>query len=320
MWTREMLKDRAKGVLRKSYWMIFLACLIHTVLGGANLPSLNMSSRNINLSSGNFWHFTLMSALAVFAGIAGLIFTVFVTNVVKVGLCRFLMEARRGKTDIGTLFWAFKGGRYWKIMQSMFIYSLYIFIGFILCVIPGVIYFYSYRYVPYILAENPNMDINRALQLSKAMTKGEKFDIFVFDLSFIVWYILGGILGGVGIFFVQPYVSAAEAELYAFVRDRSIANNLTNEYELPGFYTPPPYDEYGNPTQPQYYNPYGQPYQQNPYQQNPYGQNQNSQPYAQNPYPPPYREPQNIQEPFTAPEEKLPPEENQGSPAEDENS
>jgi uncharacterized membrane protein len=86
--------------------------------------------------------------------------------------------------------------------------------------------------VPYILADNPDMKAGRAIQLSKEMTDGEKFDIFVLDLSFFGWFILGILLLGIGILFVQPYYDSTNAELYLKLREKALENNLTTNQEL----------------------------------------------------------------------------------------
>ncbi|WP_221760712.1 DUF975 family protein [Bacillus salinus] len=41
------------------------------------------------------------------------------------------------------------------------------------------------------LSNNPKMGYKEALELSKKMTHGEKFNIFVLNLSFFGWFILG---------------------------------------------------------------------------------------------------------------------------------
>jgi uncharacterized membrane protein len=38
--------------------------------------------------------------------------------------------------------------------------------------------------------------------------------MFVLDLSFIGWYLLGGFFFGIGAFFVDPYAEATYARLY----------------------------------------------------------------------------------------------------------
>ena len=37
------------------------------------------------------------------------------------------------------------------------------------------------------------------------MTRGHKWNIFVLDLSFIGWFLLGILACGIGMFFVMPY-------------------------------------------------------------------------------------------------------------------
>ncbi len=84
-----------------------------------------------------------------------------------------------------------------------------------LLALPVIIKGYSYRMTPWILADNPQIGYKRALKLSMQLTRGHKWGIFVLDLSFIGWFILGGLLCGIGIMFVMPYFQAVQAELYA---------------------------------------------------------------------------------------------------------
>jgi len=298
-----MLKDRAKQSLKKSYWMVFLACLIAGFLGGNDNGSggasgiLNSFSSILNSSgsTGSYGSYgsdpspeffivfiVVMLLIMLFATAAGFAVTVFLGNPIKVGLCRFLMEARQGNCSLASLFWAFREGRYMKIVKVMFVYSLHIFLWSLLFVIPGIIKGLEYYYVPYILAENPDIGTDRALALSKTLTDGEKGDIFVLGLSFIGWEILGLLACCIGSMFITPYIMATDAELYAYVRERAIYHNISSDAELPGFHCPPPMPV-------QYY---GQPYQ-NMYQQ----PDQN---VYQQPAPPPY------QNPYQPPEDQQP--------------
>ena len=78
---------------------------------------------------------------------------------------------------------------------------------------------YGFLMTPYILSENPTMKAKEALSLSRQMMQGHKFNAFVLSLSFIGWEFLGLLLCGIGILFVQPYVDATFAELYAVLRE-----------------------------------------------------------------------------------------------------
>jgi uncharacterized membrane protein len=89
--------------------------------------------------------------------------------------------------------------------------------------------------VPFILAENPEMDRKRVLKLSKKMMKGYKMEAFVLGLSFYGWIFLGVLTGGiVDIFYVTPYIHATRAEFYSALKAKAIENGIVEDGELPG--------------------------------------------------------------------------------------
>ena len=47
----------------------------------------------------------------------------------------------------------------------------------------GIYKSYQYRMIPYLLAENPALPFREAMALSKAMTRGYKWKMFLLDLS-----------------------------------------------------------------------------------------------------------------------------------------
>jgi len=50
-------------------------------------------------------------------------------------------------------------------------------------------------------------------------------NIFILDLSFLGWFILGALALGIGILFVQPYYDATNAELYLNLKQNTISSN-----------------------------------------------------------------------------------------------
>ena len=129
----------------------------------------------------------------------------------------------------------------------MFLWSL-------LFIIPGIIAGYRYRFALYNLCENPEMGVMEALNMSKAQTRGHKWELFVLDLSFLGWELLCtlpmligfslvfffthsadtvlvllfllSILLSAGFFFLRPYEEAAWAIFY---RDITAAPSDTEE-------------------------------------------------------------------------------------------
>lgn len=248
MWTRSLLKLNAKQVLATNYWMAFLVCLLSGILGGASIGNTSAATSQWDTNSYNyssssfvtlyeFWGMFVTVAMVVFfiAAAIGMCFNIFVTNVVVVGQSRYFMESRGGKSPIATLFSVFGRPGYLNVVKVMFLKNLFVFLWSLLFIIPGIYKSYQYRMVNYLLAENPYMDYRRALELSREMTKDEKFNIFILDLSFIGWYFLGALACGVGVLFVRPYMQATYAELYAALRAKAFTMNLTDTTELGGF-------------------------------------------------------------------------------------
>ena len=103
----------------------------------------------------------------------------------------------------------------------MLLKDVYIFLWTLLLIIPGIIKMYSYKFVPFILADNPKIGCARAIELSGNMTNGEKWNIFVLDLSFLGWYMLGMMACCIGVLFVKPYYYTTKTELYFELRYKS---------------------------------------------------------------------------------------------------
>jgi uncharacterized membrane protein len=114
------------------------------------------------------------------------------------------------------------------LLLVMFLLALLVFIF----LIPLYIKMYSYRLTPWILADNPAIGYQRALKLSMALTRGQKWRMFVLDLSFLGWYILGMLACGIGVLFVMPYYNATQAELYARLRQGGVEQGVCTMEEL----------------------------------------------------------------------------------------
>jgi len=79
--------------------------------------------------------------------------------------------------------------------------------------------------VPYILADNPNIGAREALSESKRLMKGEKWNLFVLQLSFMGWTILSVLTVNIlAIFFLTPYQCYTYAAWY-----RKLNPNRKNE-------------------------------------------------------------------------------------------
>ena len=245
MWIRGDLKARAKQALRDNgYWIALAVVVIVMILsglfGGAG-RSGGGPTLEYRFGRGDLVRFArygwgilpVSPALAGFFGIAAVAYVIFVANPLQVGKVRFFLEHRTRPAEIGSIFRPFTRN-YLNAVQTVFMQGLFIFLWTLLLIIPGIVKAFQYILVPYILAENPDIEWRRALALSRKMTDGCKFDIFVLQLSFIGWYLLGLIALVVGTLFVGPYYEATMAELYATLRLKVLESGFATESELPG--------------------------------------------------------------------------------------
>ncbi|MDP4088306.1 MAG: DUF975 family protein [Bacillota bacterium] len=247
MWSRVELKDRAKALLRQIYWSAFGVSIVIALAGGNNGWSGGGGSHSgnsrdsiyVNIHNNSligWWLFpTLLTGFIVVLALR-----IFIGYCLEVGGRRYFVQSAQYRNNKGCFSFGFNGRNYTGIVSSMLLMKIYIFLWSLLLIIPGIVKSYAYRMVPYILAENPNIGAREAIALSNEMTMGHKFDMFVLDLSFIGWYLLGVLACGIGVLFVMPYENATNAELYLVLRRNALNNNLCSYEDLlldrPGYY------------------------------------------------------------------------------------
>lgn len=125
----------------------------------------------------------------------------------------FLKQARDRKTmDVVGLFGGFND--FGQNFLLGFLSSLFIALWSMLFVIPGIVKRYSYSMIYYIKADHPEYDWKQCIDESRRIMDGHKWELFVLELSFIGWWIVGSLCLGVGTLWVASYVSAAKAQFY----------------------------------------------------------------------------------------------------------
>ncbi|WP_026660180.1 DUF975 family protein [Butyrivibrio sp. AC2005] len=233
MWTNSMLKQNGMANFTKNRWACVVVCLLLGVATGGSSGSVGSNvgssagrSENGRIDFNNInWDVVIPILMVILAAslvfiIIGLALKICVFNPLTVGCQRFFIVNRvEEKAAIGNVGYGFKSN--WKnIVKVMFIMHLYLFFWSMLCVIPGIIKGYSYRLVPYLLAENPDMTHDEAITLSRKMMDGQKMNAFAFDLSFLGWALLSVFTCGIlWIFYVGPYKRCSDAELYTAIKE-----------------------------------------------------------------------------------------------------
>ena len=192
--TRNDMKRRAKALLGgsifKNRWMMaLLVCLILsaiTAAAGTVIPGL---------------------------GIA------IVVGPMTYGIKKmFLKQAREDRDmNLGDMFCGFTddfGGTFLMGLLS----TLFVLLWMLLLIIPGIIKGYAYELIYYIKADHPEYDWRTCLKESERMMKGHKWEMFVLDLSFLGWIIVGALCLGIGDLWVVPYIEATKTQFYLNLR------------------------------------------------------------------------------------------------------
>lgn len=236
MWTSAELKIRAKGAFYKNYWYCVLTALVMSLFAGTATYDIKTYIQEHDYYKyadtffGRIGDFVAqpwfsLSGIKIALGLTGIIMLfikVFVGNPLCVGGYRFFIMNQTVNPTAAELGFGMRSQSYTNVVLTMFLKNLYTSLWGLLFVVPGIIKHYEYLMIPYILAENPQMDRQEAFLISKKMMMGQKMNVFVLDLTFLGWMLLSAITGGiVGIFYAEPYYQATIAELYSVNRTRA---------------------------------------------------------------------------------------------------
>lgn len=224
MWNRAEIKAKGKESMKRNYWKSVVAALIYLLFFASTGVSSKSGADEFDMEK--FLQdpdaALILGIVAAAMGVGLLISFVlklFVFNPLEAGCNRFFLTNQDSDANLGELGHNFKNN-YMSTAIGLFLRDLLVCIGCFLFVVPGIILHYSYRLVPYILSEDASISATEALKRSRAMMKGHKWNVFVFDLSFIGWAILSAITCGiVGVFYVNPYYHNADAALYQAIRN-----------------------------------------------------------------------------------------------------
>jgi len=161
----------------------------------------------------------MVSGLAVTIPVVGSIaLALVVTPAFSIAVITIYLNLTKHMTpEIGELFAHFN--KFWGAFKVTFLTGLFTALWSLLFVIPGIIKALSYSMAMYILAENPELGALEAINRSKAMMDGHKMELFVLELSFIGWHLLGMVTLGIAYVWVVPYISATTANFYNSIKN-----------------------------------------------------------------------------------------------------
>jgi uncharacterized membrane protein len=207
MATRKEIKKAAREQLGNAIfsdkWLmmlliLFVYSLINSLCAGANY--------------GYYGGVTFMDGIL---SLTGAVIWVIVGGPLLYSIARITTKAARtgDKVDFKDLTIGFNESMSDAIFLN-FMRALFTALWTLLFIIPGFIKMYSYSMAMYIQQDQDNKDWNFCIKKSMEMMKGHKWELFVLDLSFIGWYLVGLLCLGIGVLWVNPYHQMARANFY----------------------------------------------------------------------------------------------------------
>lgn len=129
--------------------------------------------------------------------------------------------------DVMDAFDCFKA--FWPAFKVYFLQGLFTFLWSLLLIVPGIIKRYAYSQAMFILADNPDIGAREAIRRSEEMMMGHKMELFLLELSFLGWHLLGLVTLGLSYIYVTPYIGAASAGFYRALSGGHCANPSDTE-------------------------------------------------------------------------------------------
>lgn len=121
--------------------------------------------------------------------------------------------------DVRNVFSTFNKMYYWKTIGVSLLLGIYVLLWTLLLIIPGIVKALSYSMAPYIIAENPEMRAEEAIQRSMKMMAGHKMELFILGLLEFGLGLLSIFTLFIGMLWIMPWMQVAMAKFYLYVKE-----------------------------------------------------------------------------------------------------
>lgn len=106
---------------------------------------------------------------------------------------------------------------------GMFFAFFIFFVGFVAAVVVKIYRQYQFWPLFWALADHPQMPASQLFNRCIEMTRGHVWDLIVFELSYLGWYILNGFTGNLlNLLYVTPYYDTTSSYVYEELKGRGI--------------------------------------------------------------------------------------------------
>lgn len=163
----------------------------------------------------------VISVITVITNLAFLV----LSTIVTMGLIKiFLKFSNNEKGELSDIFSSYP--LFFKYLFGSILYGLITFGGFILLIVPGIIWAVRFQFFSYLIVDKGLKPIE-ALKKSSVITDGARWNLFVFGLLLGGINILGALCLGIGLFTTIPTTMIAQAFVYRKLLNLTELNSPT---------------------------------------------------------------------------------------------
>ena len=200
---RAEIKQEAKAKIKGNLWNIIWPIL---VIGA--VESILMSLFGGTPDFSNMEKVEIPTSYLVATGVIGILM-----GIVNAGYIKYIINfTRTGKFNTSDILNTAKE-KWLNILIANILVGVIVGLCSLLFVIPGIIMALAYSFVTYLVVDT-DVSGSDALSKSREMMKGYKWDLFVFGLSFIGWFILAPFTLFILFIWLMPYMTVAETIYY----------------------------------------------------------------------------------------------------------
>ena len=144
-----------------------------------------------------------------------------VSMIIGAGLVRGALDITEGRQlDPGTLLRPNKLG---EVIIASLVVGVLTFVGFILCVIPGILVAFFTSYTLYFLMDRQELGAMDAIRASFDFTRNNAANVILwFLLSLVAWFV-GALLCGIGLIVAVPVILIGTAYTYKTLSNQPVA-------------------------------------------------------------------------------------------------
>lgn len=195
---KKAIKEKAKLKIKGNIWNIMLPYIVLSLITSV-LTSILYIGSNTNVYDDTYGDIVSMVVS-------------FITIPITFGVTYYIVNLVRGKkVELNDIF-RYLNKNVINIFLLSILISIFVFLWSLLFIIPGIIVALSYSMCEFIYVDGIKSEPMDVIKESKSLMDGYKSDYFIFNLSFMGWFILCILI--FPIIYVLPYYSTCKVLYY----------------------------------------------------------------------------------------------------------